>query len=700
MKKNTYKKYLAGALVFVSVFLIFGSSFAHAQTTPANNQVPNWYDWASDPSTSAITVISFFINKALNLAVTLGGWLINLGLNLDGAVFNSPTVQIGFSVALSVANLGFVLGIIIIAIATILRNETYGIKQMLWKLIVMAILVNFGLVITGPIVGLADNFTAFFLSASGGSANFALNMTTAFSVSSFEQQPTLTAANANSNSNPCNTVDVDFLTADQLAQCQTIWSQQKNSDTTGVNDFFKNISSLIFSAIFIAIAGFTLILIGILLVVRYVYLSILLILLPLAWLTWVFPKFNYFSKWWGLFVKWAMFPALTLFFLYLAIQSVTIMNGHATVSQAQIPASANPINSPSAAIMAQTGQPTFPQVALDEIVAIALCLGGLFAANSLSLQGSETIMHGAKWVGGQVQGYVGKKAQTGRRAVGDRVRNAGKQYNPTTKETTTALQRFGSRLQGVPGFKGVGASIANKTAPATLHGERKEDVKKYADDNLRNLTNDGVIKRAASTTAFVNPTGAAAMAQEIARRNLTTDPKIAPLMDRYIAAADHMGNLETVTSNRPDLMPPREKSPGIMETREEATARAIKSAKGEIIQANPEIFNAHNPGAASAKLGAHITPVMLENAVLTLTPSQLGTLGSDQTTGSQDRQNNITDAVKDLVAPFKQLNTATGKFELDIAALAAAIPGRPELKNLEKIVKHMESNPNWGSVLN
>ncbi|HVO28528.1 MAG TPA: hypothetical protein VMT81_00910, partial [Candidatus Paceibacterota bacterium] len=257
-------------------------------------------------------------------------------------------------------------------------------------------------------------------------------------------------------------------------------------------------------------------------------------------------------------------------------------------------------------------------------------------------------------------------------------------------------------------------AVAKNAAPETVKHDREKDIQEHVDNELKSLTNEGIIARATSKGAFVDPVKAAALAQELARRDLTTDARITPLMDRFVATASNLGNLDKVTNNRPDLMPQR---PG--ETREQATARAVREAKGDVIQVNPQIFNLVNPAAASARLGAHITPAMLQNAILTLTPAQLGALGSDTTRGSQERQNNITDSVRAIINAFglrKPIitpppansppgtpGTPTGKFELDTAALAAAAAAAgapPELRNLEKIIKHMESSPNWGSVLN
>ena len=89
--------------------------------------------------------------------ISVESCLISVVLNINAGILHTSFVQTGFSISLSVANLAFVLGIIVIALATILRIESYSIKKMLWKLVVMAILVNFGLVIIAPIVGFSNS---------------------------------------------------------------------------------------------------------------------------------------------------------------------------------------------------------------------------------------------------------------------------------------------------------------------------------------------------------------------------------------------------------------------------------------------------------------------------------------------------------------------------------------------------------------
>jgi len=98
--------------------------------------------------------LSYLAASIAGIFVAVEAWILSIILGLNTQIVNSPPVQLGFPVVLQIANLAFVLGIIVIAIATILRLERYGIKQILWKLLVMAVLVNFGLVICAPILNL------------------------------------------------------------------------------------------------------------------------------------------------------------------------------------------------------------------------------------------------------------------------------------------------------------------------------------------------------------------------------------------------------------------------------------------------------------------------------------------------------------------------------------------------------------------
>ncbi|HVN26554.1 MAG TPA: hypothetical protein VMT99_02775 [Candidatus Paceibacterota bacterium] len=469
MKKFFTKK--AGLILTA----LTGTMIALPRGTWAASSNPSMVNWYTSPVTSAVLFISTAINSFLFLLVDLSAQIINLGIHLDESAFNSATVQQGFSIALAIANLGFVLGIIIIAIATILRSESYGIKQSLWKLVLMAILVNFGLVITGPIVGLADNLSNYFVGAMGGDNNVATLMATDFGVSKFQAPPDIvpaqTAGNTQQASNDC---DLDPETA---LVCNAAANMTKGNDSSGATTFMQAVTAGFFSTIFLGIVVFTLLIVGIMLVVRYVYLVFLLIVLPLAWLTWIFPKFDYFAKWWGLFIKWALFPALVTFFLYVAMLSAVALNGSPTVPAANIDAAAvqNP-NNPYAASAASTAHGGWTQQALNDIVLVGLALGGLFAAQALSLGGSEAVVSGAKWAGGQVKGFAAKQTKKAAVRIG----------KPAADKLSKGL-KSNQTLAKIPLIGTVANKAGRAMEPYITNSKMVEEAKKHVSDNPESI---------------------------------------------------------------------------------------------------------------------------------------------------------------------------------------------------------------------
>ncbi len=714
MKKSFNKAFAVAVAVIAISFLSFvavplaaqGSTASGAGATLPTTQIPkpptpevNWFACATSPASCGIYLTTVAVQSFLSVMGVYFAFQTKIALGINDHIFDSPLVQTGFSVSLAIANLGFVLGIIIIAIATILRRENYGMKQLLWKLVIMAILVNFGLVITRPIVGFSDSMTQYFVNAvsgGGGYDGFVTNLQNVLKPVAVNLPPPTTGSTITSVG--CN-ASLLYIPG-SMALCS--WVTNTFTSDNGSDTFWSTLLAALFSIvlnIFIVIAEGAM---AILLLVRYVILGILLVLLPLAWLTWIFPKFeSEFDKWWSQFLRWTLFPPAMFFFVYLAF--ITVANTSPNTPNAYIQ---------SAILLTKSGPEAalaliFPkglgvgliQQAADEIILIGLMIGGFFAASSLSGQVGKKVIGAAqtatKWVGGQVW----KGGKKGGQLALDRVRVAGKKYDANTKETTTWLQRQASKLQGIPLLRGPAAAAARLGSPEAIKKEKEEKIQKYIDAQLRGLTKEGVISRATSKTAFFDEDHAAGLAQEIARRDLTTDPAIAPLMNRYIAAADHAGNLEKVTSNRPDLMPQRETIDRVtgatrMETEEEAIARAVRASKSDIVKANAKIFN--RTGGAFG-----MTPARVESATLALSPAQLGLIGSDDSPENAERQTNITDTIQELVRRhhLAQQNPTTLKYEINKTALATAAAGNPELKNIDRLIKRMETDQNWISAL-
>jgi hypothetical protein len=411
---------------------------ANAPKAAATPQAPNDpFDCKSSFATCVVYFVSYLLNKLIGVFVILGAAFLAGILQLGKHLYDSPAVLTGFSITLAFANLGFVLAIIIIAIATILRNQTYGVKQLLWKLVVMAVLINFGLVVTNPIVSFSGSMSEYFVRQMGGdSAGLVTNITNAFGPQAYTggQPPQSAASSTNwaavGGGGLGATMGVaacaigGALTAGivgvlcaagavvfggGLAYGAVVGAQALNALINGKSfndEFVQMVIGMITSAIILSIFAFTLMTLAVLLVVRYVYLSILLILLPLAWLAWVFPGMGtHFQKWWHLFIRWTFFPAISLFFLYLALLIVTTKGtssgGYVAYS---IGISAGQIAGTNAAAAAQVG---IFEGALQGIVLCGLMLGGLYAANALGIAGAGMAIGYAKSAGG----WVGRKAK-------------------------------------------------------------------------------------------------------------------------------------------------------------------------------------------------------------------------------------------------------------------------------------------------
>jgi len=360
--------------------------------------------------------IGFIISWICGIFIGIEAWLVAVVLNINDNVFQSAIVQTGFSVSLSIANLGFVFGIIIIAIATILRSQTYGIKQILWKLVVMAILINFGLVIMGVVFNFADQFTSYFLQCidpmgggcSGTQAiytsetNFASNLAGAF--------------NPQKDLGSWNNLNASGTTASTLDSLGGVGSD--------VGKMFVPIFSVFFIAGALIVIIITLAAFIVMLLIRYVYIAILAVLLPFAWMLWIFPKTKgNFDRWWSAFIRWTFFAPIVLFFLWLALITAHGLTSNATGTQSfatyTSPAS-NPATSGLSNLSGNLITPIIQNI-LNEIILVGLMIGGMIAANELSITGASMAIRAMKYVGNAVGNYSLKEGKKATRATYQKV---------------------------------------------------------------------------------------------------------------------------------------------------------------------------------------------------------------------------------------------------------------------------------------
>lgn len=448
-KARRMRRFLsAHRVAAVAVLSLSGIALALPQTTEAT--IFGWMAGAvgsvvGDVAGSAIGwaafTLGYIIAMLVGALIGVAAYGINVVLQLNTHVVDAIAVQQGFRVTLSLANLGFVLAIIVIAIATIVRYESYGMKKVLWKLIVAALLVNFSLVIAGSIINFSDQLSGSFITAfpgqqTGGTMlddagakvagihNFASGLAGAF--------------------NPQRSWTFAALgKADSGAQAASAGGQ-------GLGKLFVPFIQLIFTAVTSIFILFALLSLIVLLMIRYIYLGILLILMPLAWLLWIFPLTEKnWSKWWGKFIKWTFFAPITLFFLWLVMLTSSAMSksgGDDPIGGLSglgyVPAGGEGILAEIGALFGGAINQILGSF-LQATILVALTIAGFFAANALALETSKAaqkVMHAANSYVGRRMGHYGGRAMN--RLGAQRLATAAQ------RQGLSGLRNFSSNIGG------------------------------------------------------------------------------------------------------------------------------------------------------------------------------------------------------------------------------------------------------------
>ncbi|MBI3114761.1 MAG: hypothetical protein HYZ07_02265, partial [Candidatus Harrisonbacteria bacterium] len=348
-------------------------------------------------------------------------------------------------------------GIIAIAFATILRSEQYGAKKLLGKLIIVALLINFSLLIPGVILDGTHVFSNFFISKINGGAIGAVStsIASAFGVEKLSASP------------------LEGFNVDNLV------------------DVFKMIANVAFISLFAALAVIAFGAVAYMVFYRYFVMTFLFILAPLAWISLFLPGFGkHWSEWWDTFFRWALFlPAMT-FFIYLSIYSVQVvgLTGVASLGNAS----------------AYTGSSLVELFGVfgQMIVVLGFIVGGLMVAQKFGIAGASAALGMATGVknialGAAKGAVVGPAAYFGTRPV---------------KAGAMGLANLLNKpaLRWIPGAKGVVAGLS-------AFGQRKEDVEAYQKTNLSSLTNDQ-FDAVAKSGLPAGPVARAALLAEAAKR--------------------------------------------------------------------------------------------------------------------------------------------------------------------------------------
>ncbi|MCD6435169.1 MAG: hypothetical protein J7L15_02090 [Clostridiales bacterium] len=439
------------------IFLLIISSFAYFHVCQAA-----WEKEAVD------FVFGWFFQMLASMAGGISALVINgiIGIASYNGFINQPQIIEAWKIVRDFCNMFFILILLVIAFASILRLENYSMKRWLPKVVIMAVLINFSRTIVGVLIDASQIVMLTFVNAFVGTGS---NFVGVLQIKEF-----LTSMG-----------DSSALTAPEVAK------------------------GYAFATIFLIVSVIVLLAILVVLVMRVIFLWIYVALSPLAFLMMAFPGGQkYASQYWGDFTKYLINGPVLAFFLWLAL---SVMQAEVTIEGLN-----KSIQSGSSAIMGAENFMSF-------ILAIAFMVGGLMMSSQIGGMGaswgsgmvSKAKNTGIGW-GKNIGKMPGRAAGAGVGAISTRLSQG--DVGGHRDRFRGVLGSIGSARLG-----GLGKLGINQLATNTLvgMGNKRRAAEEDANKKIRNIANSGtggnvILNRIANS----NPVTPSGHAERNAARNM------------------------------------------------------------------------------------------------------------------------------------------------------------------------------------
>lgn len=307
-----------------------------------------------------INFIVQFVLLISNIALAISVWFlewtmsenfIRISYTQMTGTYANPIIGVGWPLLRDLVNMGFLVMIIFIGIATSLRIQEYQAQKTLVPLIFIAILINFTPVIIGVIVDASNILMNFFLDGVSGLKTFQSHL---------GAQVSIVVNLIKGFTNPLTVITSIFKAT------------------------FLTVFNFISAAIF-AIFAF-------LFIVRHLAIWILVILSPVVFASYIFPSTrSFWSSWWRQLFQWCFIGVTAGFFLYLANQLI--------VNSAKLNISAPPSGG---------AVESFIATLVPYMISLAFLLFGLMTGFSTSAMGAGAVINFTK----KNASRLGKFAQT------------------------------------------------------------------------------------------------------------------------------------------------------------------------------------------------------------------------------------------------------------------------------------------------
>ncbi|MFA5021866.1 MAG: DMT family transporter [Patescibacteria group bacterium] len=384
-------------------------TLAVLQVTPVSAAGEQTESKDNDTDSFFVTAVGWVVEKAVTLegfVITTETKILIFFLKYNGFV-KAKAVVIGWTLVRDVSNLFFVLVLLVIALATILRIEAYNFKRLLPKILLMAVLINFSRLICGFIIDFAQVIMMSFVAAfvkigTGGNLYAVLHIN-----------------------------DILYSTYDVQTKANT---EQGISPTAIVVSGILAVFLLLVACIVI----FTMMTV---IIMRMIMLWMLVVLSPLPYILSAIPKAErYAQQWWQEFSKYVIVGPILAFFLWLTF-AVASTDREGSIGGEQIGLGATGLDSLKTSLettdkdtSGQTNQPIteednngiftgIGQVEnmLSLIIGIGMLMAGLMITQQLGVAGGQmggAAMSKMKSLGTSSLRSVGGLIGTGAKTLG------------------------------------------------------------------------------------------------------------------------------------------------------------------------------------------------------------------------------------------------------------------------------------------
>lgn len=422
-----YDKYICLILIAAIAFnFLFLPAAALAQSKPDSDvsfvgQIITWF--TAKPLLFASSLISMILSGLFGLIISLEAQIIDYILSPSNfPITTAPIVTLGWGITRDLANMFFILILLIISFTTVLRIKSWAIQQLWWKIIVAALLINFSLVIAGFVIDFTNILTQFFLKqiTGGGIGTVTTKLAAGMQILNFY--------------NPAPPTSV----------------------LGGIGQFgpagIAAVIGVILTVIGLVITAFVFGAAMIFLVVRILYLWLLLIFAPIVWMLWILPDTSkYFSQWWDKFIQWAFFAPIYTFMIYL---SLSIFDATGKLSPKFFGVLPNAWGTPAPGI-STVGMPA---AIFQWILVIAMMFGSLIVAQKFGVSGAAASQKMLVGWGTNTKNWAGRELR--KRALGVGAKEAA----PGVSARPGLLVRGAQRLAAVPGGRLLAGQVFKMTA--------------------------------------------------------------------------------------------------------------------------------------------------------------------------------------------------------------------------------------------